>query len=61
METSLTGFSDCTSHLAPLVTVNDDMVQEEQKAAFKVNLNSENLAQAMVYSEILGKPKALRR
>ena len=62
METSLTGISDCTSELSPLVTVNETITAaSERKAGLKVNLTSQNLAQAILCSEILGKPKALRR
>lgn len=62
METSLTGISDCTSELSPLVTVNETIkAASEMKAGLKVNLTSQNLAQAILCSEILGKPKALRR
>ena len=56
METSMTGFTDCQP--VPLLTV---LAEEEQAPAVNMEFSRSALVQGILYSEILGKPRALRR
>lgn len=59
-ESSITGIEECENEYAVPEVERTDAVNAPE-AQFNLKLDAENAALGILYSEILGKPKALRR
>lgn len=62
-ETSITGVSDCPPDAQPLEFEHEDAYSHERRAGegFKLDISKNAVLQGVIFSEVLGKPRALKR
>lgn len=62
-ETSITGVSDCAPDSMPLEFEHEDAYSHERstRGGLKLDVSKNAVLQGVIFSEIIGKPRALRR